>query len=200
MFNFNNIPQLNNPETKPDEENLATVAPENFDELPEVSRESFAKFEQDIDNNSANVQEKLDLLSKSAPITESNEGNRVDKLLNEQKKIRLEKKTVLDIKSSIPESVLKRFDVGEILRHSREKFITSVKNADLRTLIGYVEAGGIELKKIKEIISREQAEKIDDIKQQQDSFITINPKLFFLSKRRAAEIALEEILTRLAEN
>jgi len=59
-------------------------------------------------------------------------------------------------------------------------------------------ARGLDLKKVREI-PREWRKKIEDTKQQKDFFIMISPKLFFLSKRGAAELALEELLARVAE-
>jgi len=59
-------------------------------------------------------------------------------------------------------------------------------------------ARGLDLKKVREI-PREWRKKIEDTKQQKDFFIMISPKLFFLSKRGAAELALKELLARVAE-
>lgn len=104
----------------------------------------------------------------------------------------------VEIHGSIPEDVTKRFDTTEILKLSQESFTEHLKGAGLRTLIGYIEAGDVDLGKIDEI-SSEWKKKIEDIKKEKDSFTMVNPKLSFLSKRKAAELALKELMRRMEE-
>jgi oligoribonuclease NrnB/cAMP/cGMP phosphodiesterase (DHH superfamily) len=108
-------------------------------------------------------------------------------------------KEVINIEGSIPKDTLKKFNATEILKHSRERLAKYLKNVDLRTLIGYIESGGINLKRVAGIPT-EWEERIKKIKQLKNNFIMINPKLYFLSKHKCAEIALEELRARIIEN
>jgi len=229
MLKFESAPNLDNSGLNQSEigdvelssEKVLTPEEEkDVNELPEATPESFERSEKDIDSKLTNVRGEIIRLSESvqktqASLKEVKEGlgllsteenspsvigskDRIEQLRVAQKQLELEKEMVIEIKSSMPEDVLKRFDVGEILRHGREKFADHLKNVNLRTLIGYIDALKIDLKKVREL-PREWKKKVDGIKQQKDSFIMINPKLSFLSKRGAAELALEELLVRITE-
>jgi hypothetical protein len=117
--------------------------------------------------------------------------------VNKENQSRPEKETAYEIKSSMPEDALKRFNPGEILKHGRESFTKHLKEVNLRTLIGYIEAGGVNLEDIGKI-PQDWKERIEDIKQQKNSFVMINPGLSFLSEQAAAELALQELLSRIA--
>jgi len=103
---------------------------------------------------------------------------------------------VVDIKSSLPKDVLEKFNVSEILKHGRERFVEYLKGAGLQTLIAYIEVGGINLEEVEEI-PEEWREKIKEEKQREEGFVMISPKLYLLSMGRCAELALKELLARI---
>ncbi len=81
---------------------------------------------------------------------------------------------------------------------NKEKFIIHLQKANLRNLIAYIELGGLDIKNNKNI-SKGWQTKLDDIKKKENSLI-MNPKLLLISKGKASEMALAELLRRIKEN
>lgn len=88
-----------------------------------------------------------------------------------------------------------RFNAREVLSSGRERFISYLEKANLRTLISCIEKGGIKIKKIKEL-SGPNIKSLILLKKREKRAILVNPRLYFLSKTAAASLALEELLKR----
>lgn len=98
--------------------------------------------------------------------------------------------------------LLKKFDIGKILEHGRERFTAFLKKTDLLTLVGYNEAGGRKISTIKEIPNdwKKKIQEIQESRQFKKEIFLINPKLYFLTPSRCSELALQELLARIEGN
>ncbi|MFH1598432.1 MAG: hypothetical protein ABIB97_05215 [Patescibacteria group bacterium] len=104
---------------------------------------------------------------------------------------------VVEIESDIPKEVIERGDTSEIRSSRREKFAGHLEKAGPRTLIEYIKKGGIDLENVKGL-RQEWKGIIERIKEKGGGIHWQNPKMYFLSKREAANMALEELQDRFA--
>lgn len=125
----------------------------------------------------------------------TNNQNHLDLLQKKQQQLGLEKSRVIEIKNFFPKGTLEKFNATEILAQSRKEFGDFLKRKNLRTLICYIEKGGIKWKKLKTLTAQTK-EQIKEAKKSKEDFFWINPKLSLLTDFSAGELALNELTER----
>lgn len=97
---------------------------------------------------------------------------------------------------SVNSDLAGKFNPKEIFSSGQEKFVGYLEKTNLRTLIGYIEMGGIKIKKVKEL-SLADKKSLTLLKKREKGVLLVNPRLYFLSKADAGLLATKELLKRL---
>lgn len=101
----------------------------------------------------------------------------------------------LSFDRAIPVGEASQFNTAEVLSSGQERFIAYLEKVNLRTLISCIEECGTKIKGIKEL-SLPDRKSLILLKEQEKNVLSVNPRLYFLSKDKAGSLAVKEPLKR----
>ena len=101
----------------------------------------------------------------------------------------------LSFDRAIPVGEASQFNTAEVLSSGQERFIAYLEKVNLRTLISCIEECGTKIKGIKEL-SLPDRKSLILLKEQEKNVLSVNPRLYFLSKDKAGSLAVKELLKR----